>query len=342
MLTDLEAFYLEPEIVAPIDVDDPTKGGVPSDHCGVVVTPRAVTDGPIRRQKFVRTIRPITSSNIGNIGQVFVHELWRFMDPDLTPTQLTELFEYYTGAVLNNVCPEKQVFSRPNDLPYVTEDMKVLKRSIQREYEKRGKSPKYLELKCSFDQKMKKEVLKYKDKILEDVRSGNRNSSYSALRKLGVRPGDSSSNTFTLPAHLDYNLTAQQSAEMIANHFAAISQDYEPINTNNFPPNMREALKKPDLSVIPKLEDYQVYKKICKAKKPNSTVSGDLPKKIVQEFSCELSTPVTIIYNSILKTLQYPRQWVVEHQIPLPKVYPPATEDELRNIAKTAFFSKVF
>ena len=35
-------------------------------------------------------------------------------------------------------------------------------------------------------------------------------------------------------------------------------------------------------------------------------------------------------------------QWVVEHQIPLPKCYPPSSEDELRNIAKTAFFSKCF
>ena len=105
---------------------------------------------------------------------------------------------------------------------------------------------------------------------------------------------------------------------------------------------MKEALSQPDLSVVPKLEEYEVFKKICKAKKPNSSVPGDLPKKIVKEFKCELSCPVTIIYTSILRTLQYPRQWVVEYQNPLPKVYPPASEDELRNIAKTAFLSKVF
>ena len=63
---------------------------------------------------------------------------------------------------------------------------------------------------------------------------------------------------------------------------------------------------------------------------------------IVQEFSCELAKPITIVYKSILKTLTYPRQWVQEHQIPIPKVHPPASEDELRNISKTAYFSKVF
>ena len=56
----------------------------------------------------------------------------------------------------------------------------------------------------------------------------------------------------------------------------------------------------------------------------------------------ELSKPVTTIYNSILRTFEYPRQWVREYQIPLPKCYPPSSEDDLRNIAKTAFFSKNF
>ena len=55
-----------------------------------------------------------------------------------------------------------------------------------------------------------------------------------------------------------------------------------------------------------------------------------------------MASPVTVIYNSILRTLQYPRQWVIEYQIPLPKVSQPSSEDQLRNIAKTAFFSKVF
>ena len=160
------------------------------------------------------------------------------------------------------------------------------------------------------------------------------------LRKLGVRPGESSSSMFTLPGHVDKNLSASQSAELIADHFVAISQIYDPINVNNFPPKMREELTNPIMSDVPCLEEYEVFRKISKSKKPNSSVPGDLPKRIVQEFCCELSTPVTIIYKSILRTLEYPRQWVIEHQIPLPKCHPPSSEDELRNIAKTAFFSK--
>ena len=35
-------------------------------------------------------------------------------------------------------------------------------------------------------------------------------------------------------------------------------------------------------------------------------------------------------------------KWKIEHQIALPKSYPPQNEDELRNLAKTLFWSKVY
>ena len=72
------------------------------------------------------------------------------MDPALTSTQLTELFEYYTGEVVDMFCPVKQVFSRPDQKPFVTEKMKILKRKTMRVYERHGKSQKYCELKALF------------------------------------------------------------------------------------------------------------------------------------------------------------------------------------------------
>ena len=98
VLTDLEVFLEEPIIGKPIDADDPLKGGVPSDHNGVIVIPRSVSEVPVKRQKIARIIRPITSANIDNIGQVFTKENWEFMNPDLSSSQLTELFQYFTGV----------------------------------------------------------------------------------------------------------------------------------------------------------------------------------------------------------------------------------------------------
>ena len=70
------------------------------------------------------------------------------------------------------------------------------------------------------------------------------------------------------------------SVDIIADHFAKISNEYEPLNISAFPPNLKDALENPDSTNIPKLEEYQVYKRLCKAKKPNSAVPGDIPKRI--------------------------------------------------------------
>ena len=160
------------------------------------------------------------------------------------------------------------------------EDMKKLKRKLMREYEKRGKSDLYFYLKNDLDEKVKSEKLKYKNKVIEEVKTGSRSSSYAAIKKLGAHPTDLIKG-FTLPEHVELGMTAAESVEAIAEHFAAISSTYEPLSIENFSPNLRQKLKTLDTSVCPKLSELQVYKRICKSKKPNSNVPGDLPKKVL-------------------------------------------------------------
>jgi hypothetical protein len=85
-----------------------------------------------------------------------------------------------------------------------------------------------------------------------------------------------------------------------------------------------------------------VHNRIIKAKKPNGLVPGDLPKRVVKHCSASLSVPVATIFNKITARAEYPGQWKIEEQLALPKVQPPENEDELRNIAKKNFFSKVY
>ena len=88
----------------------------------------------------------------------------------------------------------------------------------------------------------------------------------------------------------------------------------------------------------PVLEEWQVHRKLLSSKKPNSLVPGDLPVKLVKDFTPELAEPATLIYNTITQTGLYPRQLVVEYQLAIPKVSPPLSEDDTRNIASTAYF----
>ena len=122
-----------------------------------------------------------------------------------------------------------------------------------RQYQRHGKTDKYIELKTKFDEKLKHEMLKYLDKIVKEVSEGKRGSSYPALKRLGLRPGEDIQAGFQLPGHTELNLTPAQSAEVIAEHFSRISQEYQPLNIYNLPPNVQFYLKNSNQNLPPKL-----------------------------------------------------------------------------------------
>ena len=116
-------------------------------------------------------------------------------------------------------------------------------------------------MKINYDEKLHSEAQKYRTRLQNETIIGNRSSCYAAMGKLGERPGEAASNTFTLPGHAELNYSAQESAELIADQFANISQEYHPIKVSNFPPKMRDDLLKPNMSVVPQLEEFKVFRK---------------------------------------------------------------------------------
>ena len=77
------------------------------------------------------------------------------------------------------------------------------------------------------------------------------------------------------------------------------------------------------------------------ANKPKSGTPNDLPKEIIQEFSPEFATPLTMIFNNMFSTGEWPEHWKLEYVTPIGKVPKPKSEDDLRPISLTPFFSKV-
>ena len=164
------------------------------------------------------------------------------------------------------------------------------------------------------------------------------------MKKIGAHPGDSTEETtFTLSNHDAQNLTDEQSTEKIANHFSAISQKFPPLSLSLLPKHIKDLVLSPvNPDEVPVLSELDVLLKIIATKKTKSTVPGDLPKKLLVEFPAQLSPPVTNIFNSIIQTGDWARQWKKEYGTEIPKVSPPKDEDDLRIISLTNFFSKVF
>ena len=91
----------------------------------------------------------------------------------------------------------------------------------------------------------------------------------------------------------------------------------------------------------PQISEYDTFCKIRSAKKPKSGIPSDLPKVILQEFSPELASPVRKILQNIFNSGEWPNSWKLEHVIPIGKIPMPESEDDLRPISLTPFFSKV-
>ena len=156
-----------------------------------------------------------------------------------------------------------------------------------------------------FEVKFKAEAAKYLKKHVEALRDARPGQAYNVLKKLGAQPGDSiDSNTFVLPSHESENLSEQQSAERIVEHFASISQEFPPLDVDGLPARVQTKLAQAGDPLL--ISDYETYRKIRAAKKPKSGVPMDLPKLIVQEFSPELAKPVNRIINNIMKTGIWP------------------------------------
>ena len=262
------------------------------------------------------------------------------MDHKLSPSEQTTLFEKLLQDNLNLFCPLKTVKLSSQDKPWMNWELKKLHRLKSREYIKKGQSDKYKSLQKEFDTKYKAAGLKYLDKNTEALKDTNPGQAYRILKRLGAQPGDcTDNNTFKLPSHSAENLTNQESAERIASYFSAISQEFSPLDLNKLPARVRCKLETSSSPPIITVQD--TLKKMNGAKKPKSGVPGDLPPQITKDFSEELSTPVCGILNNMFQSAIWPEQWRKEYVTPIGKVPQPETEDDLRPISLTNFFSKV-
>ena len=52
---------------------------------------------------------------------------------------------------------------------------------------------------------------------------------FREAKRASARPGEDVTGSFSLPSHVDDNLTAQQSAEKTVDYFSRISKEYTPI-----------------------------------------------------------------------------------------------------------------
>ena len=343
-LSNLGSFYSKPVVVPAIEPDNPSRGKR-SDHSVPIIYPLDNNNMKKSKDYKLRTTRPLPDSGVRRFGQALMEEDWEEVRQEESPTQQDEALQAVLARLLEDSLPTKTVKLRHTDKPYITKEIKVIDRRRRREYEKHGKSIKYLQMKTTYDRKLKAATQNYLNKNVRDLLETQPGKAYGVLKRLGAQPGETvDAGSFELPEHVSLGLTAQQSADRIAQKFADISQEYPAINLESLDTRVAQSIQNSKNEQKPYISEKLVASKIEKAKNTKGGVEGDLPVKLSKQFSQEIAVPAAKIFNNIVNTGEWPSRWKIEKGIPLNKVKPkmPESESELRIISLTPFLSKTF
>ena len=155
---------------------------------------------------------------------------------------------------------------------------------------------------------------------------------YHWLKRL-VPSGQLKGNEFSVE---DINhLSSEEQAEKIADAMSKVRNEYEPLQTNDIKVPFFGENKIPMISVT------SVEKVLETLNINKSTPKGDIPTKIIKQFSKYLSAPLALIVNSSIREGTWPDIFKEEIVTPVPKVYPPKSIEDLREISGLLTFDKV-
>ena len=275
LLTNCFSYYNAPIIIPPVQPDVPGQG-VPSDHSVPLCVPH--TDPSTAPTRLYKTIisRPLPDSKIREFGQWITAESWEDVTMLDDTTEQVMAFEKLVTQNMDKFFPLKSTKLGVGDPPFITSELKTLKRRRMREYRDKGKSAKYQRLVEEFDKKFEKAAQNFLRKNVDSLKTSNPGQAYNVLKKMGAQPGECDEGSrFTLPSH--ENLTPLESAEKILEHFSRISREFPPLTMETLPDRVKHKMNNPESeSTIPHIMEYEVHMKIIGANKPKCGVPEDL------------------------------------------------------------------
>ena len=173
------------------------------------------------------------------------------------------------------------------DKEWMTPQLKQIHRAMQREFYRHRGSPKFKKLKSKFQKLKRKTVKSMYTTFVTDLKMTNPGKWYQMAKKIGAV--DRMTKGDIQVASLS-GLNNKECAEKIAEHFASVSNEYSPINSEKLPCFL------PSLPP-PQVTEYEVFKRLEKLKKTRSTLPVDIPEKLRQDCSPYLAYPLHIIFN---------------------------------------------
>ena len=290
-----------------------------------------INNKPARTTRVV-TVRPLKQSGIDLMEKWLNKQTWKKVFNAETVDEKSKIFQTMLLQKVDEFLPEVKRKISSDDRPFCTEKIKRLKRQKSREFRKNQKSEKWQKLDCNFKKEVSAAKKNYYKDIVKDLRVSNPGRWYSILKRICSYDQQKSE-----PVVVDSikHLSSKEQAEKMADKFCKVSQEYEPLRTSDI------QVPKFEKSEIPSFVPKQVKKHLQKLKANKAVPPGDIPLKLIKQFASQLSIPLCEIINSSIKLGAWSKLWKCESVTPVPKVFPPKSPEELRNISGLLTFDKI-
>ena len=331
IITTLSDYYQMPECLAPLDAD-PDSNGKPSDHLMVVMEPISQMNNKPARTKRTFTFRPYTEDRLQQMQTWIDKENWSEISRETSAHKKMELLQTILLGKYQEYFPEKTRTICSDDQPFYSHKLEILKRRKSREFHKRRKSSKWKVMNIEYDEELGKAKKEFYRKKIKKLRKAKSKHWYREFKKL-TSFDQLKSEEIEVEAIKD--LPKKEQAELIANNFAAISQEYDRLETDD--------IKIPYFSPsdIPVVTESDIQMALESLDTNKSNVENDVPAKILKHFAKQIAKPLAEIINDSIQQGCWPDILKLEIVTPVPKVFPPKQIDDLRNISGLINLDKI-
>ena len=160
--------------------------------------------------------------------------------------------------------------------------------------------------------------------MIDDIKNAKPGEWYSKLKRISRY--DQGKSEYLQVEEISH-LSDLEQAERIASKQADISNSYTSVQLEDI------QIAPFSAAYIPQFSPAEVKEYIMRLKSKKSTAPGDIPVKIMKEFSLQISIPLCDIINSSLLKGQWADCFKKEIITPIPKQYPVLKMDMLRPIS---------
>ena len=186
----------------------------------------------VERKKRIVKSRPILESQL----MKFEHDLgkvpWDEIFHNKSADEQAEIFHNYLRSQMDIYFPEKIIKMSNLDRKWMSPTLKILHRRMQREFFRHRKSEKFKRLKTKFKRMKRKSLRTFYSDFVTDLKLSDPGKWHKMAKKIGAV--DQMTNGEVQVESLA-GLSNLESASIIAQHFAAIPNQYLPVDNRQLP-----------------------------------------------------------------------------------------------------------